>query len=208
LIAIYQQSKPFEYLFKPLLMLSLGGYAYAQLKKSGAQLRGYNSDTFLLAAIAFSWLGDVILMNPQWFVFGLSSFLIAHIFYILTFKKDNPILVFKQSDRSSWAVVTMFFTGGLIAFLLKYLGAMKVPVVIYATIITAMLLTVLNRWKKVPPLSFALAMAGAVLFAFSDSIIAINKFAAPINNAGIIIMVTYTIGQWLIVEGYLRNRLN
>jgi uncharacterized membrane protein YhhN len=206
LIAISQQSKPMEYIFKPLLMLALGWYVYTQLKKSGAQLRGYNSDTFLLAALAFSWLGDVILMNPKWFIFGLLSFLIAHIFYILTFRKDNVISIFKQNDRLSWAVVILFFTGGLIAFLGRYLGEMKIPVMLYAAVITVMLLVVLNRWKKVNNLSFALSMAGAILFAFSDSMIAINKFAVPINNAGIIIMVTYAIGQWLIVEGYLKNR--
>jgi uncharacterized membrane protein YhhN len=199
LIAIALGSKGAEYVFKPLLMIALAGYAYMHLK-------GLKTDNWLLAALGFSWLGDVILMNPNWFIFGLASFLIAHIFYILTFKQADFISVFKQSDRSAWAIVTVFFTGGLVAFLSRFLGPMLVPVGVYAGVITLMLLTMLNRLDYVSNGSFLFSMIGAILFAFSDSVIAINKFANPIPYAGFIIMLTYGIGQWLIVEGYLKQK--
>jgi uncharacterized membrane protein YhhN len=51
-------------------------------------------------------------------------------------------------------------------------------------------------------------MLGALLFVISDSILAINKFYQPFEAAGVLIMLTYGLAQFFIVEGagrYIRS---
>lgn len=49
-----------------------------------------SSKAWLLAALAFSMMGDVWLMFQGFFIAGLLSFLIAHVCYILLFCRDAP----------------------------------------------------------------------------------------------------------------------
>ena len=57
----------------------------------------------MVAGLLFCWLGDVLLMfessQPLFFIFGLVSFLIGHIFYILYFRKitSEPNKMAKQN---------------------------------------------------------------------------------------------------------------
>ena len=48
-------------------------------------------------------------------------------------------------------------------------------------------------------------LMGAISFVVSDGILAINKFAQPLPMAGFLIMLTYGVGQFLIVTGYLKK---
>jgi uncharacterized membrane protein YhhN len=47
-------------------------------------------------------------------------------------------------------------------------------------------------------------LIGAIVFVSSDSILAFNKFYAPITHASFFIMVTYCMAQYLIVKGILK----
>ena len=193
-----------EYIFKPALMLSLGIYFYQQSNN----LQQTRTDKFILAAIFFSWLGDVLLMFDGKFILGLASFLIAHIFYIVVFWADNKGLVFLKKDRIAFALLIFAYGLGLIGYLLPYLGSLAIPVTVYAATILIMLLTALNRWKNVGTESFQWVFAGAILFVISDSLLAVNKFATALPMANLSIMLTYGLGQYLIVRGYLKNMGN
>jgi uncharacterized membrane protein YhhN len=46
-----------------------------------------------------------------------------------------------------------------------------------------------------------LVLAGASLFYVSDSVLAREKFIHPVRSGGLIVMVTYLIGQLLIASG-------
>jgi uncharacterized membrane protein YhhN len=199
----YKTEMPYlEYFFKPALMMSLGIYFYRQ---SDGLKRG-RSDYFILAAIVFSLLGDVLLMLGNNFILGLASFLIAHISYICAFLSDNKGLVFTKKDRL-WAALLIVASGiGFIFYLEPHLSGLKIPVMVYAATILTMLLTTLNRWKNVSVGSFQWVFIGALFFVFSDGILAVNKFANPFPFAGFLIMLTYGIGQYLIIEGYLKKR--
>jgi uncharacterized membrane protein YhhN len=199
----YKTEMPYlEYFFKPSLMISLGIFFYRQ----SDGLKQGRTDYFILAAILFSLLGDVLLMLENKFILGLGSFLIAHISYICAFLTDNKGLVFTKKDRL-WAALLIVASGiGFIFYLAPHLGSLKIPVTAYAAAILTMLLTTLNRWKNVKLDSFQWVFVGALLFVFSDGLIAVNKFANPFSLAGFLIMLTYGIGQYLIVEGYLKKR--
>ncbi len=198
----FQAEMPYmEYVFKPALMISLGIYFYCQ---SDALKQG-RADYFMLIAIVFSCLGDILLMLENKFVLGLGSFLLAHISYIFAFLIDNKGFVFNKKDRLLAALLIVALGIGFIFYLSPYLGSLKIPVTIYSATILTMLLTTLNRWKTVRFDSFQWVFMGAILFVISDGMIAVNKFAQPFPFAGLLIMLTYGVGQYLIVTGYLKN---
>ncbi len=72
-----------------------------------------------------------------------------------------------------------------------------IPVGIYATVITLMLLSAFlslyNREWNV--FAAALVSGGAILFYFSDVVLAWNKFVNPVKNGRVINMVLYHLGQ-------------
>jgi uncharacterized membrane protein YhhN len=49
---------------------------------------------------------------------------------------------------------------------------------------------------------------GAIVFVLSDSILAVNKFYNPIQKSSFIIMLTYLVAQYLIVNGILKLHSN
>ena len=171
----------------------------------------------ILAALFFSWLGDLFLMftwtGANLFLFGLGAFLIAHLMYIAGFQKSpqGPSIL-KQQPLA--AIPVVLFCTGLIYGLFQYGNTefveMKVPVILYAGVIMVMVLAALNRYRKVSTPSFYLVFLGALLFMFSDSLIAVNKFTTTFEDQPILIRVmimsTYAIGQYLIVEGCIRQR--
>ncbi|HNM27623.1 MAG TPA: lysoplasmalogenase family protein, partial [Saprospiraceae bacterium] len=65
--------------------------------------------------------------------------------------------------------------------------------------------SVINLNRQVQQPIFSQLLAGALLFVLSDSLIAINKFGHPFNGARLMIMVTYLLGQFLLVSGARRT---
>jgi len=76
-------------------------------------------------------------------------------------------------------------------------------VVVYSTAIATMVLFAINRFHRVNDRSFVLVFIGALMFMFSDSFIAVNKFLHPIAFSGVWIMSLYSFGQYLIAKGSL-----
>lgn len=191
-----------RYVFKPLLMIVLGVGYYMQTRKP-MQI----SSKWLLAAIALSWLGDVALIGTSDVAFqlGLVSFLLAHLAYIITFGKDikaGGVSILRQKPY-----FLLFFAAYWVAFLylLRGIGDFFIPVVVYATVLLAMGAAAFNRYGWVSERSFKWVFMGALLFVFSDSLIATNKFLQAIPFADVWIMLLYTTSQYLIVRGCLMH---
>jgi uncharacterized membrane protein YhhN len=175
----------------------------------------FNSDhlknrlhVYMLAGLIFSWAGDVILefavKNGDLFVPGLISFLLAHVMYIIVFVSTKGKNSFAGS-RILLLVPVLIYGIALVSFLYAGLGAMRVPVIVYAAVILTMLSAAINRREKVNKKSYWLVLIGAILFVISDSVIAVNKFCTVFPQAGTLIMATYIIAQYLIVTGYIRQ---
>jgi uncharacterized membrane protein YhhN len=77
--------------------------------------------------------------------------------------------------------------------------------VAYAAVLVTMVIVALFRYGRTTAASFGLVFGGAVLFMISDSLLAMNKFHAPIQQAGLLIMITYCVAQGLIAEGMLKH---
>ena len=201
LIAVYQQNKMAEYFFKPLIVIWLLAYFVSQTGSIKS-----NFKKWIIAALLFSWLGDVLLMlqddNSLFFLTGLSSFLVAHIFYILFFHSIR----IKEEIKSRWwllLTIVVYYTG-LITLLSPWLGDMKLPVRIYGIVISFMLLLAMHMLFIKNKNAGLWMMSGAILFVISDSVLAINKFYQSFEMGGILVMLTYGVAQLFIIEGAIR----
>ena len=201
LVAVHQQYKMAEYFFKPLIIIWLLAYFILQLRTVQSSLKKW-----IIAALFFSWIGDVLLLlkddNSLFFLLGLSSFLVAHIFYILFFH----FIKGKENVKSRWYFVLIV---GLYYVIIKnllspYLGDMKLPVSIYAVFISFMFMLSLHVLLIKNKIAGWLMMTGALLFIISDSLLAINKFYHPFEMAGVFVMISYGSAQLFIAEGAIR----
>lgn len=190
---------------KPALMILLGIYYRIAQRSSDKTV----SSTVILAII-FSWIGDVLLMQrgEQFFMFGLAAFLMAHLFYILAYRQHrraDSSEALHGLQRIRFAFPIILAGTGLVTVLYVHLGDLRIPVLIYAGVITAMVIVALFRFGRTGSTSFAMVFGGAILFMMSDSLIAINKFLEPLLYAHFWIMLTYISAQFLIVKGLLRH---
>jgi uncharacterized membrane protein YhhN len=193
---------------KPAIMITLGLYYWSTQKSSQQPLN--NS---LLVAIIFSCAGDMLLMfqesNSNFFMFGLGAFLIAHIFYIFTYKQhcyEETGEELQGLQKIRFALPIVLAGTGLVTILYNRLGDLKIPVLLYAGVLTFMVLNALFRFGKTSTASFAMVFGGAILFMISDSLIAINKFLDPLPMVGFWIMTTYIAAQFLIIKGLIRHQ--
>ena len=160
----------------------------------------------LLTALFFSWLGDILLLNiygdRNLFVFGLSAFLLAHVFYIILFMKEQGAAVITKSNlRLFIAALIIVWLISIVSYLLPYLQGMKIPVLVYVLVISLMALAALNRMRSVSTLGGVLVFLGALLFMLSDMFIAIDKFSNPFDQSRALVMSTYLAAQLMIVGG-------
>ena len=150
--------------------------------------------------LAASLAGDLFLeLSPRTlFVAGLASFLVAHVLYVLAYASDVRAL------RPLRAIPAYGYGTLRLAALAPGLGAMTLPVALYTLVICTMLWRAAARVGSVDPRSARLALAGAIVFALSDSMIALGRFGEhllpddlrtgwPLRVA---IMTTYWLGQW------------
>jgi len=200
LLSIVFQMNELQLVCKPLIMITLGAYYF--------QRASDNRSVLAIMAILFSLGGDIALMMDSsdqiFFMVGLISFLISHIFYILVYRQHrvNEIadaLVGIQKLRVAFPIVLA--GTGLVVILYPSLGALQFPVMIYALVLVVMVLNALFRYGRTNFKSFWLVFGGAMLFMISDSVLAINKFLHPVPNSGLYIMSTYIAAQFLIIEG-------
>ena len=202
-IAVAKGWKKVEYLAKPWTMAAL----FLVLALVGR----FNSLPLIFfgLGILFSLAGDVFLMfSDRWFIPGLVSFLLAHVAYIAGFNIPLPVV------SPTWALVVALVLAFSAARLLRPIvaglaakGERKLisPVIVYGMVITLMLLSAMLtlfrlEWKATPA---ALVSVGAMLFFYSDAILAWIKFVAPIKNGRMMNMITYHLGQIALIAGVL-----
>jgi uncharacterized membrane protein YhhN len=160
-------------------------------------------DGILLSmGLAFGCLGDILLgLGSDYFTHGLASFLVGHLFYIAVFTRAFAKPFRARTGQKIAAAAIVLFSLAMLFWLWSDLGGFAIPVLAYMAVITAMGVT-----ASFANLSTGLAAAGAMLFIFSDSLIAAGKFKDGIGLADHLIWPTYYIGQYLIAFGYLRDR--
>jgi uncharacterized membrane protein YhhN len=176
---------------KPFLMPSLT----VSVVLAGA-LRVGRTGALLIAALAFSTLGDVALLGDgsAYFIAGLSAFLLAHVAYVAIF-----CTAVGRGKPRWWSVVYLAWFGVLMVVLVPHLDGMLIPVVGYGLVIATM---AIMSTRCAP-----LVALGATLFLLSDSLLAINRFVpdAHLWQPGLLVMLTYIAGQALIAWGLVAS---
>lgn len=135
-----------------------------------------------LAAAGFAAcaLGDGLLLDKdRYFLHGLGSFLVAHLLLVAVFAgratAPPPLAV---------ALGVVALVGGMLALLLpRVRGVLRVAIPAYALTIGAMILAASTASPS--------ALAGAAIFAVSDSVLAFNRFVRPFAAADLVVMTTY-----------------
>ena len=154
-----------------------------------------------IAGLIFSSFGDIFLEvnRSQFFIYGLGSFFIAHVFYMISFSPlSNVFSSNNTNSKSQLFVILSFSVYGLVMFyyIQPGLGQLFLPVLIYMAVL--MLMGVFALLSKKTNLWL---ISGGISFIISDSIIGIDKFYSPIPNAGVLIMISYYFAQFSLVRG-------
>lgn len=193
IISIKKGSKLWQHVTKPLLMPVL---LLAYLLSTSSP------NIFIIFALICGFLGDVFLMfADNFFILGLFSFLIGHLFYITAFIQS---IYFSKICSVFYILILPYIFFGACAYkkLLPYVKSVKPKVVLYIIFILTMSFSCLLRAWNVNGCQFWLPYIGSLLFITSDSILALDKFKAEIKNGGVYIMLTYTAAQLFIISGF------
>ncbi|PRY85995.1 lysoplasmalogenase [Mongoliibacter ruber] len=195
----------YRYYSKPLIILSLWAYFIA----SSVAIKGTTLRKAVSAALICSWAGDVLLLFPNLFLYGLGAFLLAHLCYIFAFKiaQKNPFAIGQVNFiRLFFYNLPIYIIAAFVYFLIQPgLGNMKWPVIIYLIVIVMMATVARERFGNTNAISFWQVFIGGLFFVVSDGILAINKFFEPFPESGVLVMGTYILAQLLIVRGIMAH---
>ncbi len=182
---------PLSWILKLLPIFVLIHFSWQQLI-----LTRESTHKLFIVGLIFSGLGDFFLDYDRvnWFVFGLGSFLVAHLFYIFSLKpftlKRVPIIV-----------LYCLYGTGMFSFIYAGLGELFIPVLIYMTVLLLMGIATLLSHK-----SNTWLIIGGISFILSDSLIGLDKFYLEIPYASFWIMTTYYFAQFSLVKGMFEQK--
>lgn len=186
---------------KPLIIAFLLGY----FLQSTTLIRGSLLRKSVSAALIFSLAGDVLLLFPNLFLYGLGAFFMTHICYIIAFKLTqnhvfNPLKV--NFIKMFLYNLPVYILAAFVYFLIhKQLNELKIPVVMYLLVLVMMVTLARERFGRTNAASFWQLFLGAFLFFISDGLLALDKFFQPIPDGDVLIMGTYILAQLLIIMG-------
>ena len=205
-VAVAKSWKKVEYIAKPAAMLILLGLL--------ALVGGFGSLPLICFSLGIflSMAGDVFLMisyarfSERWFLPGLAAFLLAHVSYIVGL--NTPLPNVSPIWSLGLAIILALGAARILRRIIdgvrqKGLPRLVRPVSLYGMVITLMLLSALltlnnPAWKTS---AGGLVALGAILFYFSDILLAWNKFVNPIKNGRLANMSLYHLGQFALVAG-------
>lgn len=152
----------------------------------------------LAAALALSAFGDFLLAlkdQTRFFVLGLTSFLAAHVAYLMAFL---PRVSAPGIAQIAVIAVALVSAATFLVFIAPRLGKLRIPVFAYFAVIMAMVAAALSIVEAPWLLG-----AGAIIFALSDSLIAQRKFVSPFPYINEAVWITYIAAQFMIAAGLL-----
>jgi uncharacterized membrane protein YhhN len=186
-LAVARSLRPLEYVAKPAVMVGLVAVSVALHPVSSTER------DFFVAALALGLLSDVFLMLPQdMFVMGLVAALVEHVAYIAGFRArslNTGLLVVAAIVVLASAALVL---PGIHRALRKAHPSLVAPVLAYVAVFAVMVVSAGGSGSLV-------ALAGALLFFYSDALLAWNRFVKPVGWGRLVNIVVYHTGQALLV---------
>ena len=163
------------------------------LKHRDTAAKAYSN--LVIIGLLFCLGGDTFLLFPDHFAFGLGAFLIGHLWFIAAFVKENgwkfPLKI---------GIPLAVFGSILYSLIYPDLGKIFLPVAVYMIVIVIMSWQGIALTRKSTEITFNRVGLAVSLFLFSDALIALNKFYAPISFSGVIILSTYWMAIFLLAK--------
>jgi len=188
-----------RWISKPLLMLVL----IVSLFTIRRRINKSHYATWM-AALVFSWFGDLFLMGGQsFFIPGLFAFLCAHISYTLLFYRIKPTSVLMKGPFTFTILLTIVYFISFYRVILIKTGGLFPAVLIYALVILVMWLVASHRSFRQNQQNIWL-WSGALLFVVSDTLLGYNKFVQFVPLINGLVMLTYGLAQYGIFRGVFK----
>jgi uncharacterized membrane protein YhhN len=185
--AVASENQGLEYVCKPAVMLLLIALALAVDPRDPA------ARTWFVVALVCSLAGDVFLMLPKdLFVFGLGAFLLAHGAYVAGMLADGVQAARLLAGIVVVAIGILVLGTQIVRAAFAAERSLALPVMAYIGVISAMVVAAVGTGEP-------LAIAGATLFYASDALIGWNRFVRPTTWAPLTVMITYHLGQSVLV---------
>jgi uncharacterized membrane protein YhhN len=170
-----------EHVSKPVTTMALGVLAIVVSDGAPGAAR-------VAAVVAFAWclVGDVLLLpRVDRFVPGLAAFLLGHVAFAVMFVALGLEAWVLAGVAFAGVVVLVAVVGSrIVAGAVRSSAALRVPVVAYLMVISAM--AVLGWWT-----GLVAALVGSALFVLSDSVLGWNRFVASARWMDLAVMMTY-----------------
>ncbi len=149
------------------------------------------------AGLVFCALGDGLLLDKERrFLHGLGAFLVGHLLLIGAFVVAGWEFL-PPAALGGLGTLLLVAIAGVLGVLWKRLhGVLRLAVPLYAATLGAMVVAAGTH--------SAMALAGAVVFVVSDSVLAINHFTRRFRGAEMIVMVTYYSAILAIAGSFLQ----
>ena len=198
LYASLKQNKKLRNYTKPFILTSLLGFYI---------LTAENVYLFIILALAFSWLGDVLLIpsGTKWFTAGGIAFMISHAFFVAGYCWE---IVMAAIPLALIIILALFFII-IVTFIFSKLKehlpkALFYPMFLYLLINGAMNCFAIFRCVSNTNLSTITTAIGAALFFVSDTTLFFVRFKKDSKlKTHFVVMLTYSIGEFLIVLGLI-----
>ena len=186
-LAVARSRRRLEYVAKPGVMLGLIVVAILLHPVDSTER------TFFLVALTFGLISDIFLMLPQdMFLLGLGAALVEHLAYIGGLN-HRPLQVVLLTIAAVIGLVSIaLILPPVIRALRQNQPGLVLPVTIYATVFLIMVSSAGSTGSLV-------ALAGALLFFYSDGLLAYNRFVKPVPGGRLGNIVLYHAGQALLV---------
>lgn len=192
-----------EMISKGLFLPSLMMYLYVQDNVSNKP--GKN---LVMIGLFGSFLGDVFLLSKSLFIPGMVAFMSTHIVNIIFFSKIYGLKQPKSIILKASTFLLLSFCWFIYFQLSTAIGPLIYPILVYMVLICAAALMAVhvsnNKGTNIIANNFWIP--GMLFFIASDTVLAFNMFDwsinDPIENIGLVIMITYGLAQFLLVKGF------
>jgi uncharacterized membrane protein YhhN len=192
IVAAHRGDRQGVYLFKPLTTLIILVGAAFLIRPAPPLYRA-----LIVVGLGCSLGGDILLMLPgERLIAGIVAFLLAHLAYVAAFSLANPV----TARQLVWLLPFLVFSAVVLADRWRTFGRLKVPLVVYAIVISTMAWRAAMRSQAVviPRQTFLFGALGAGLFVVSDALVVLRRFGRALPGGQSLELAAYWAAQCLI----------